>query len=678
MSVGRDTSGFAQDQFLEVIDRDEAERRFQAVLELRPLGDEIVPLDRALGRVLAHDVSAPVDVPLFDRSDVDGYALRAADTFGAMEERPRRLQINWETLRTGVIPRVEVQPGTASVIATGAVVPRGADAVVMVEYTDLDGDQVKVFRPVAPGASITFAGSDIGRGEIIMRRGELLSSRETGVLAALGIAQLAVFRRPRVAVISTGDELIAPGDAVRPGLVYDSNSTIVGDAVRELGGEPVVLGIVRDDESQLRVVIEQALDCDVVVLSGGTSKGAGDLSYRVVRALPPPVAGQPAQVRPSPVLAHGVALKPGKPICLAASRVDSKCRNVPVVILPGFPTSAIFTFYEFVAPVIRAYAGLPRESVRGIPARLPLSVNSERGRTEYLLVGLVDGPSGLSAYPMGKGSGSVTAFSRADGFVTIPREQEQVDQDTIVTVQPLARSIQPAGLVAIGSHCAGLDLILGELHARGFRVKSMAIGSTAGLVAARRGECDVAGVHLLDPVTGAYNQPFVSAGLQLVKGYTRMQGLVYRSRDSRFEGKSLHQALNDARADPECRMVNRNRGSGTRVLIDRLLTAETAAPAQQPAGYYVEVKSHNAVVAAVAQGRADWGIAIETVAREAGLAFVPLREEEFDFAIPAARLERPGVQALLQVLTDPATHELLVQHGFRPHASMGRAVAVWS
>lgn len=649
---GPASSGREQDQFLEVIDRDEAERRFRAVLALRPLGEEIVPVGQALGRVLAQDVCAPVDVPFFDRSNMDGYAVRAADTYGALEERPRRLRINPEAVATGVVPQGEVLPGTATVIATGGMLPRGADAVVMVEHTAVEGDEVQVFRPMAPGAAITFAGSDIGRGEIVLRRGECLSSRETGVLAALGIDRITVYRRPRVAIISTGDELIAPGQPMRPSLVYDSNATILADAVRELGGEPVLLGIVPDQESPLRETLMAALANDVVLLSGGTSKGAGDLSYHLVADLPSPG-----------IVAHGVALKPGKPICLAATRIAADRSPIPVVILPGFPTSAVFTFHEFVAPVIRALGGQPRGTEEATTARMPVRVNSERGRTEFLLVSLVDGPQGLAAYPMGKGSGSVTAFSRADGFVVIPRQCEQLDEDTTVTVHLLGRTIEPADLVVVGSHCVGLDLLLGLMNQRGFHVKSMAVGSTGGLVAARRGECDLAGVHLLDPATDTYNIPFLSPDLALVKGYSRMQGLVFRPDDPRFRGRSLEEVLAAALADPTCRMVNRNRGSGTRVLIDRLLTV--GEERHQPPGFYVEVKSHNAVAAAVAQSRADWGIGIETVARDAGLGFIPLREEEFDFVIPRTRQARPAVQAFCQLLAEPATRELLARHGFR-------------
>jgi putative molybdopterin biosynthesis protein len=650
-----------QEQFLNVIDRDEAERRFQAVLDLTPLEAEEITLADALGRVLAQDILAPVDVPSFDRSNVDGFAVRAEDTYGASDDQSRRLQINLEVLATGVTPQGAVGPGTATGIATGAVVPRGADAVVMIEHTDTDGSMLILRRPVTPGANITYAGTDIGRGETVLRRGEVLTSRETGVVAALGLAEILVVRRPRVAIISTGDELIPPGDAMRPGLVFDSNAVILTDSVRELGGEPVPLGIVPDNENALRNALNQALRCDVVLLSGGTSKGAGDLSYRVLADL-----GTPG------IIAHGVALKPGKPLCLAAIRNDSlpKSRPVPVVILPGFPTSAIFTFHEFVAPVIRRLAGRPPDSAQTVRAQLPMRVNSERGRTEYLLVGLVHGTEAktpgdsaisLTAYPMGKGSGSVTTFSRADGFVVIPRQREYLEAGEEVEVHLLGHGLRPADLVVIGSHCIGLDFLLGKLHERGIRSKFLAVGSSGGLAAARRGECDLAGIHLLDTRTNTYNRPFLTDDLVLLPGYRRLQGVIYRPGDARFEGRSIEDAVTQALADRECILVNRNRGSGTRVLIDGLLGDA------RPAGYWAEARSHNAVAAAVVQGRADWGVAIAPVAKDVGLGFLPLRDEHYDFIVPRNRLDRPAVSAFRGLLELNDTKKALAELGFRPN-----------
>jgi putative molybdopterin biosynthesis protein len=641
-----------QEQFLDVIDRDEAERRFHAVLDLRPLPAEEVALADAWQRVLARDVVAPIDVPGFDRSNVDGFAVQASATFGASEDQPRVLQLNAEVLATGVAPRQAIAAGTATAIATGAVVPRGADSVVMVEYTDAEAGRLLVRRPVAPGANITFAGTDIGRGETVRRRSELLTARETGVLAALGVARVAVVRRPRVAIVSTGDEIIPPGAPIRPGLVYDSNATVLADAVRELGGEPVPFGIVPDEAAHLEATLRRALACDVVLLSGGTSKGEGDISYRVVGKL-----GRPG------IVAHGVALKPGKPLCLAAVDKDEPgSRPVPVVILPGFPTSAIFTFQEFVAPVLRRLGGRPEHAAAVVPARLPLRVNSERGRTEYLLVGLVQGPAPaeLVAYPMGKGSGSVTTFSRADGFVVIPRQREYLEAGETVDVHLLGAGLHPADLVVIGSHCVGLDSLLGRLQEQGFHSKFLAVGSSGGLAAARRGECDLAGIHLLDPRTNIYNRPYLSDELVLLPGYGREQGVVFRRGDARFEGRSIADAVARALADPACIMVNRNRGSGTRVLIDRLLGDA------RPPGYLTEARSHNAVAAAVAQGRADWGVAIVNVARDAGLGFLPLQDERYDFVVPKARLQRPAVQAFQALLEDVAVRDELAAMGFRP------------
>lgn len=647
-----------QEQFLQVLDRDEAERRFRAALDLTPRGVERIPLDAALGRVLAADVLAAVDVPSFDRSNVDGFAVVAEDTFGASEESPRVVRLASEAIHTGVIPTTVVRRGEAVAIATGGMMPRGADAVVMVEHAEARAGTLRVGRAATPGSGVTFAGTDITAGETVLRRGCLLTSRDTGVLAAVGVADVAVWRKPVVAILSTGDEIIPPGEAMTPARVFDSNAQVLADAVREVGGEPARLGIVRDEPTALRGRLRQALEfADLVLLSGGTSKGAGDVSYRVV-----------AELNDPGVVAHGVALKPGKPICLAATGGRA------VVVLPGFPTSAIFTFHEFVAPVLRMLAGRAAEARTVVPARLAVKVNSEIGRTEYLLVGLVEVPADSgrgvrlqpdqrlshSAYPMGQGSGSVTTFSRADGFATIDRHQEIVDAGTVVDVQLLGRDLQLADLVIIGSHCIGLDYLLGELEQRGIRSKFLAVGSVAGLDAARRGECDIAGVHLLDSATGEYNRPFLTESLVLVRGYGRQQGVVFRPGDARFDGRSSGGAITAAVEDASCVMVNRNQGSGTRALIDRLLGGV------RPPGYAVQPRNHNAVAAAVVQGRADWGVTLDTVARTAGLGFIPVQAEQYDFIVPRSRADRPAVIAFQELLQEATVRSALERLGMRP------------
>lgn len=632
-----------QEQFLNVIDRDEAEARFRAALDLKPLGAEQVALESALGRVLADDVLATVDVPSFDRANVDGFALRASDTFGATELTPRSVKCLAGHLDAGTPPQLTLQSGEAVAIATGGMVPRGADAVAMIEHTEIRDGQVLIRRSLTPGSGISFAGTDIARGETVLRAGTLLTSRETGVLAAIGAANVSVWRKPRVAIVSTGNEIIPPGQPMGPAQVYDSNAQILADAVRELGGDPLNRGIVRDDLAALRATLQTGLaEADLVLLSGGTSKGQGDLCYQVV-----------AELRDPGILAHGVALKPGKPLCLAASG------GKPVVILPGFPTSAIFTFHEFVAPVIRLLGGRSRESQETISATMAVKANSEIGRTEYLLVGLVKTPQGLSAFPLGKGSGSVTTFSRADGFVTIGRQTEIVEAGQTVDVKLIGRGLVVADLIVIGSHCVGLDYLLSQLQRQGITSKLLNVGSSAGLAAAKRGDCDLAGIHLLDQRTGEYNRPFLTAGLELVNGYQRSQGIVFRPEDRRFAGKSVTEIVAIAVQDPQCLMVNRNQGSGTRILIEQILNGS------KPSGYAVQPSNHNAVTAAIAQGRADWGVAIEAVARDAGLAFLPFQQEHYDFVIPNTRRERPAVQAFLKLLADRQTKKNLAAMGLK-------------
>ncbi len=636
-----------QEQFLSVVTAEEAHRIFREAVKPKPLGEEEVPLASALGRVLAQDVVSRIDVPYFDRSNVDGYAVRAADTFGAEESAPSTLRLTDEVIHTNVVPKREIGPGAATAIATGGVMPRGADAVVMVENTIPRDGGIVVTRAAVPGANVSFAGTDIAAGETVLNRHTRITSRETGVLAATGHAQVLVYRRPRVAILSTGDEIIPPGAPMGVGKIYDSNGTIIADAVREIGCEPVRLGIVPDDAAQLEAALRQALAQDFVLLSGGTSKGMGDLNYTVVAKL-----GAPG------ILVHGVALKPGKPLCLAM------IGKTPVAILPGFPTSAVFTFHEFIAPVLRMLGGVQAAETQQAPATLPMRVNSEKGRTEFLLVNLVEGQGGYAAYPMGKGSGSVTAFSKADGFIAIDRNQEYLEEGARVPVTLIGQALQPADLIFIGSQCIGVDYLLSEMSQRGWRVKSISVGSMGGIAAAKRGECDLAGTHLLDEKTAVYNVSFLDGSLALERGYGRKQGFVYRKEDARFAGKGLAAAVAAALADPACLMINRNRGSGTRVLIDGLLKSA------RPAGFHVEAKSHNAVAAAVAQHRADWGIAIEHVARGLGLGFIPMKDEEYDFAIPKARLQRPAVQAFLALLKEPEVREGLARLGMtvRPEA----------
>ena len=343
-----------QEQFLEVVSVAEARRRFHQHLDLAPLGPR---------RSRSPNPWAACSPPTWWRQSmcrrsiapgVDGFAVRAADTAGASDRAPRRLRLNAEVIACGHPPVLQVETATATTIATGGAIPRGADAVVMVEQTELvetpQGPAIDVRRAVAPGGFVAYAGSDIARGETLLRRGLRSARARSACWRRAGSPRCDVVRRPKVAVLSTGDELVRLGEPLRPAGVYDSNGAIVAAAVSEAGGEPVAFGAFPDDETALELAVRSALaGCDMVVLSGGTSKGAGDLSHRIVAKL-----GSPG------VLVHGVALKPGKPLCLAVAE------RKPIAVLPGFPTSAIFTFHTFVAPVIRALAGLPADAAETV------------------------------------------------------------------------------------------------------------------------------------------------------------------------------------------------------------------------------------------------------------------------------------------------------------------------
>ena len=526
----------------------------------------------------------------------------------------------------------------------------------MVEHTDFDDatEAIRVVRPAVPGQLIAFAGSDLARGETVLRRGKLLTSREIGMLAAVGRAGVEVWRRPRVAVLSTGDEIVAPGAAVRPGAVYDSNAAAIAAAAQELGGEPVPFGIVPDDEAALELTLRHALEhTDLVILSGGTSKGAGDVSYRAVARL-----GEPG------ILVHGVALKPGKPLCLAV--IGAK----PVIVLPGFPTSAMFTFEEFAAPLIRAYGGRTAEPTETVEATLAARVPSELGRAEFVMVSLVSMPGGdagdLAAYPTAKSSGAVTAFAQADGFFAIPQLSDGCPAGRAGHGSPARRGLESRGSRGDRQPLHGSRSSAGAARGGGHGRQGAQRRSMGGLAAARRGECDVAGIHLLDPESGVYNLPFLNPELDLIPGYRRMQGIVFRRGDARFEGvPSAAEAVAAALADEQCVMVNRNPGSGTRILIDGLLDGA------QPAGYWAQPKSHGAVAAAVAQGRADWGVAISPVAELYDLGFLPLVVEHYDLVVPRARRDRAPVQRLIDLLMSEEGRDLLRRLGFEPGVSPG-------
>ena len=386
---------------------------------------ERLPLREALGRVLAVDVESPIDLPPFNRSAVDGYAVKAQDTYGADEENPARLKLAFK-VPIGTMPTGEVREGECAYVTTGSALPRGADAVVMVEYTHQKDEMVEVYRAVVPGENVVLKGSEAKKGAKLLRKGSKLSPSKLGLLAAIGLSQVEVYAKPKVAVISTGPELVEPGKPLEEGKAYDVNTTTISAMVEEEGGEAEVMGLVPDNLDELRAKLSEALNkADLVLTSGGTSKGESDLLPKAVAELPG-----------SNIIAHGLALKPGKPTLIAL--VGDK----PVIGLPGNPTSAMLVFKVLVRPLIRTILGLAAEErAEKVRAKASVRMTSVKGRREFKF-GLLEKHNGeLYFKPLTTGSEAVATYALADGYVEIPEEVELLDEGEEVEVELLKGSV---------------------------------------------------------------------------------------------------------------------------------------------------------------------------------------------------------------------------------------------
>ncbi|MFP3318952.1 MAG: molybdopterin biosynthesis protein [Acidilobus sp.] len=626
---------------------------------IRPLEVIEVPLLEAQGKVLAEDVRAPIDYPPFDRSTVDGYAVRSVDVAGASEVTPVSLRVTGK-VSVGSAPVGEVRPGEAYEIATGAMIPRGADAVVMEEHVSRKGDLLTVYRSVAPSENISQAGSDVSAGDVVLRAGTLLTAREIAVLAGLGVSRVRVYRPPRVSVFSTGVELTPPGAPLEPGHLYDVDGYVVTASLRELGVDAKFLGILPDNyEVMLNSVAKALEESDVVITTGSTSAGYGDMIYRVFRDLG------------AEVIVHGLKARPGKPTAIAV-----KGRKI-LFGLPGFPLSAMMNLYTLVTPVVLRMMGLePTREVVKVRARIPFRFQAGRGFTELIPVQLVQGMEGISAYPLMAGSGSIAGIGLSDGFIVAEESREYFDENEEVEVTLFSRSLRVPELNIIGSNCPGIEVVLRVAGlSRSSRIIS--VGSMGGWLALRRGDADIAGTHLLDEKTLQYNvhMPKV-VGLEgkvvIFRGYARRIGLLVRKGNpKRIRG--FEDMLRD-----DVVIVNRNRGSGTRVLLDLRLRELLGGkrPEDSVKGYTYEAKTHTAVATAIIQGRADVGLSLEAVARMFDLDFIPVGEEIYDFAVRRERLEKPAVRRFLDALASREFAELLPKElpGYRTLPETGKQV----
>lgn len=643
--------------YLTLLPPDEARNLWFAKLNAHAhsLAEETVPLTRALHRVLSRPVAALRSSPAFHGAAMDGIAVNAEDTFAASARNPLRLELG----------------KAAHWINTGHPLPDGCNAVIMVENvnTETVGDvQWAVIEKAAfPWQHVRKMGEDMVATEIILPPGVCIGPYDLGALAAGGVLEVPVFVRPRVAIVPSGSEIVPLSEAreedLRAGRVLpEFNSLIFSAMVTEAGGNPVTLPVVPDEPEAIAAAVmatlgavdgvdaedagtgsgvesgarwgadaEAGAGADLVILNAGSSAGSHDYTAHVLESL-------------GEVLVHGVSVMPGKPTILAV------VRGKPVIGVPGYPVSAGIAMEEFVLPLLalwQKHVATEREKATAIPCN-PLP--SRPGMEERLRVklGRVDGT--IVAVPLPRGAGTITSLSRADGIIRIPRDSEGCDAGEPVTVDLLRpQAALDNALLAIGSHDNTLDLLdslLRKTHPR-YRLTSAHVGSLGGLMALGRGQCHLAGSHLLDAASGVYNRKAIEENLAepvvLLRLVDREQGILTAP------GNPLGISGIEDLARQGLRFVNRQRGSGTRVLLDYRLACLGIAPTRIT-GYRDEEYTHMNVAAAVLSGRADAGLAVRSAANALGLPFVPVGVEEYDLVIPRRFYESPAMQALLDVI----------------------------
>jgi len=610
-------------QFRDLADPEVA-RETIASLDLAP-DPETVPLREARGRVLSERIDAGLDVPGFDRASVDGYALRAADTFGADEADPVELRRIGQ-VHAGSEPDVEVGAGECAEISTGAVLPPGADAVVMVERTDPgDAEEVLVRTSLAPGDRVMFAGADIAAGERALGPGSVVTAREVGLLSAIGVDEVPVRGVPTVGIVSTGDELVRPGEPLDSdaGQIYDVNSYTTATAVEEAGGEAKLYPHAGDDydamESALRTAAEE---CDLVLSSGSTSASAVDVIYRVVEE-----TGE--------LLLHGVSVKPGKPMLVG------ELAGSAYIGLPGYPVSALTIFRAFVAPAIRRAAGRPDPESATIEGRMALRERYSEGRLRYMPAGLVtDGNGETLVYPVDKGSGATTSLVEADGIVSVPPDVEYLDAGESVEVTLFSADVRPPTLFGAGEDDPALSRLLDRVD----RPRYLGVGSRQGRRRLRDGVTDVA-------VTTGDSAP---EGVEL-GGWTREWGLVVPAGNpAGVEGVA-------DLVDGDLRFVNRTTDSGLRSTLGEAMAgladergADRRDLTDAVDGFELAVRAHESPARKVLAGEADAGLGLRATAEALGMGFVPGGTERVTVVADPDRAEKPGVRRLETAIEEGA------------------------
>jgi putative molybdopterin biosynthesis protein len=623
--------------YLHDIPLPQAQQRLQDALQQaglwRVLGVETIPLDEhALGRVLAEPVWAKISSPHYHASAMDGFAVRSADTAGAQPTSPRTLQVGPQ----------------ACYLDTGDPLPPEFDSVIPIENVEpLDeaGNLTSAIRrpaairiraAVPPWSHVRPLGEDIVATQLVLPAGHTLRAVDLGAIAAAGHCEIRVARKPKVAILPTGSELVPIGSPLKAGDILEFNSLVLAAQVKSMGGDPTRFPITRDDfEAICARVQEAAREHDLILLNAGSSAGAEDFSARVVEKL-------------GTLLVHGVAVRPGHPVIMGM--IEHEKRSLPIIGVPGYPVSAALTVEIFVEPLLARWSGRPSQQADTIPATLTRKITSPAGDDDYVRVAVGKVGEKVLAAPLSRGAGVITSLVRADGLVVLPSGVQGAEAGETVTVHlyRTRRELEHT-IFCIGSHDLTLDLLAQYLAHYDRRFVSANVGSQGGLVALRRGEAHLAGSHLLDPQSGEYNLSYIQKYLPgvAVKVYAlvgREQGLLV----PRGNPKGI-KSLEDL-TRPEVRFVNRQRGAGTRLLLDYHLNL-MGIDAEKIVGYEQEEYTHLGVAAAIASGRADCGLGIAAAAQALDLEFIPLFSERYDFIIPKMYAESELLRPIFEVIS---------------------------
>jgi putative molybdopterin biosynthesis protein len=587
---------------------------------------ENLPVPDAVGRVLADAVFAKLSSPAFHSSAMDGIAVKAEDTFGVSESQPRQLTIGKNTF----------------FVNTGHVMPENTNAVIMIEHIQiLDQTTVQIESPVFPWQHVRKMGEDIVATELLFPRNHEITPYCVGALLSGGVFSVAVRKKPKVVIIPTGSELVdwrhTPIESLKPGQIIESNSSILGKLVEAWGGQYERHEMIRDDVETLTKVIQNACsgDADIVLTVGGSSAGSEDYSRAAIATI-------------GEVLVHGITIMPGKPVIMGI--INQK----PVFGIPGYPVSAIIAYEQLVGPLIRILLGLPEpqratvmvEPIRKIPSKL--------GVEEFLRVKLGKVNDRIVAIPLPRGAGCITTLTQADGMIRIPAHIEGIKENDPISAE-LLRPLSAVNntIVIVGSHDNTLDVLsdLISAHHPGLTLSSSHVGSMGGLMAVKRGVCHLAGSHLLNPEDGSYNTTDIRKFLPEIP-VKRVQ-LVFRDQGfilPKGNPKDIRGIEDLTRKD--IRFINRQPGSGTRILLDYKLKQGHINP-KDIAGYDTDEFTHMSVAAAVMSGSADIGLGIYAAAKALNLNFIPVVTEQYDLIIPEHFFETPNIQCLLTTIRTP-------------------------